>query len=158
MFIKLRAKGLNNCQHCWPNNHESCCVRLHWLNVWPVSKSAQHLPTTRNNMHRGVKKKATCNIQLCRELVASKMSDVGPVCTGLYMCKCYFFTTSYNCLYHRQKLIKKIIEDFRTFFGNFTVLTFANRTARLCSIPLFFAWQNRARSDWARDKPILQHK
>ena len=108
MFIKLRAKGRNNSQHCWPNNHESCCVRLHWLNVWPVSKSAQHLPTTRNNMHRGVKKKATCNIQLCRELVASKMSDVGPVCTGLYMCKCYFFWLCTRCIltlfYHTLQL------------------------------------------------------
>ena len=170
MFIKLRAKGRNNSQHCWPNNNESCCVRLHWLNVWPVSKSAQHLPTTRNNMHRGVKKKATCNIQLCRELVASKMSDVGPVCTGLYMCKCCFFWLCTRCIltlfYHTLQLFVSPSKTYKKndwrlpnfFFGNFTVLTFANRTARLCSIPLFFAWQNRARSDWARDKPILQHK
>ena len=79
-----------------------------WLNVWPVSKSAQHLPTTGNNMHRGVKKKATCNIPPCWELVATKMSDVGPVCTGLYMCKCYFFWLWTRCIltlfYHTLQL------------------------------------------------------
>ena len=98
----------------------SVCTRL---NFWPVSKSAQHLPTTRNNMHRGVKKKATCNIQQCWELVDNKMSDVASVYTGLYMCKGYFFWLCSRCILTLfYDTLQLFVSPSKTYKKNYWIL------------------------------------
>ena len=47
---KACANGRNNSQHCWPNNFESCCVRLHVSKRLTVFKLCATIP---NNMQQG---------------------------------------------------------------------------------------------------------
>ena len=123
-YLRLRANGRNNSQHCCANNVGSCCVRVgssvrkgctnsqQWWNlqcvvrkiqpVWPVSKFAQQHATTSNNIQQGVQTDTTCNIQQRWKLLAN---NVAFVCTGL---------NTYNVIY----LIECPVQPDATLLAN----------------------------------------
>ena len=80
IFVTLRANERNKSQNCWATMMGVVTSVCTWLNVWPVSNFAQQLPTTLNNIQKGVQTDSTCNIQQCWELLAN---NVASVCTGL---------------------------------------------------------------------------
>ena len=87
-----------------------------WIKVWPVSNFAQQLPTTRKRVWKRTQHVTSNN--------------VASVCTGLYICKYYFFWLCTRCtlilFYDMSQLFvspsktyNKMIDYFRTFFWKF---------------------------------------
>ena len=63
--LKVCANERKNSHHCWPNNVETSCMRLHGAKRLITFKlcATEQLPKTRNNMQQGVQTDATCSIQ-----------------------------------------------------------------------------------------------